>query len=189
MSTIIFGGTFDPIHNAHLEMARASAKLVERPKVLFVPAGTPPHRPTVASFADRFAMVSLACRDEPGFEASALEEGTHKSYSILTIAKVRAQSRTGEPLYFLIGADAFAEIETWHRWREMVDAVEFIVVSRPRAMYHVPALGRVLRVSLDLDISSSGIRRDLAAGETRIAVPPPVLNYIRERHLYQTARS
>ena len=185
MSTIIFGGTFDPIHNAHIEMARAAAKQVERPRVLFVPAGTPPHRATVATYDDRLAMVRIACLNEPLFEASSIEESTDKSYSILTIERVRLRMGSDQPLYFLIGADAFAEIETWHRWREVVEAVEFIVVARPRAKYHIPSAARVCRVSLDLDVSSSQIRKDLASGKRDVAVPGGVLEYIRQRRLYQ----
>ncbi len=188
MSTIIFGGTFDPIHNAHIEMARAAAKQVERPRVLFVPAGTPPHRATVATYDDRLAMVRIACLNEPLFKASNIEESTDKStdksYSILTIEKVRLRVGS-DPLYFLIGADAFAEIETWHRWREVVEAVEFIVVARPRANYHIPSAAQVCRVSLDLDVSSSQIRKDLASGKSDVAVPGGVLDYIRQNRLYE----
>ena len=91
------------------------------------------------------------------------------------------------PLAFLIGADAFSEIQTWHRWREVVSLVEFIVVTRPGATYARPGpdAARVEELSgLYLPISSSDIRARLARGERRIPVPDAVLAYIEERCLY-----
>ena len=110
-------------------------------------------------------MAELACAGREGFEVSRLEEGTARSYSIDTIHKVRARMAPGDELFFIIGADAFAEIETWLRWQEVVRAVRFIVVSRPGHLYHVPAGTSVERLdSLELTVSSSQIRRALAAG-------------------------
>jgi cytidyltransferase-like protein len=113
----IFGGTFDPIHNAHLAVAREAAARFDLDRVWLVPAERPPHKQGVthAPYADRFAMVELACRDEPKLEASRLEQGTASSYSIDTIEKVRARLAPGDKLFFVIGADAFAEIESWRR--------------------------------------------------------------------------
>ena len=92
----------------------------------------------------------------------------------------------GHELFFLIGADAFAEIGTWHRWREVVASVEFIVVSRPGRVYKVPEGARVHRLEgVDLPVSSSGIRRKLAEGDEQVDVPPAVLAYIREHGLYR----
>jgi len=131
-------------------------------------------------------MVELACRGESSFEASRLEQGEQNSYSIETIERVRASLRPEEELWFLIGADAFAEIRTWHRWREVIASVAFIVVSRPGAVYRVPEAARVHRLEgVDLAVSSSEIRRKLAAGADQIDVPPAVLSYIRDRGLYR----
>jgi nicotinate-nucleotide adenylyltransferase len=183
----IFGGTFDPIHNAHLAIAREAAARFQLDRVWFVPAEKPPHKAGVthASYADRYRMIELACNGEPKFEASRLEEGTCHSYSIDTIEKVRARLAPGDQLFFLIGADAFAEIDTWRRWRDVVDAVEFIVVSRPGHRYAVPAGARVHRLeTVDLPVSSSEIRRRLASGEHSVEVPAKVLDYIWARRLY-----
>jgi nicotinate (nicotinamide) nucleotide adenylyltransferase len=116
-------------------------------RVWLVPAERPPHKQGVthAPYADRFAMVELACRDEPKLEASRLEQGTASSYSIDTIEKVRARLAPGDKLFFVIGADAFAEIESWRRWQDVVRAVEFIVVSRPGHRYDIPAAATVHR--------------------------------------------
>jgi len=184
----IFGGTFDPIHNAHLAVAREAAARFQLDRVWLVPAERPPHKQGVthASYADRFAMVELACLDEPKLEASRLEQGTASSYSIDTIEKVRARLAPGDKLFFVIGADAFAEIESWHRWRDVVGAVEFIVVSRPGHRYDVPAAATVHRLeTVDLPVSSSEIRRRLAAGDDRVEVPAAVLDYIRALGLYR----
>ena len=188
MRLAIFGGTFDPIHNAHLAVAREAAARFELDRVWLVPAERPPHKHGVthAPYADRLHMVELACRDEPGLEASSLEQGTVSSYSIDTIEKVRARLAPGDQLFFLIGADAFAEIESWRRWRDVVRAVEFIVVSRPGHRYDIPPEAAVHRLeTVDLPVSSSEIRRKLAAGDDRVDVPPPVLEYIRARGLYR----
>jgi len=186
----LFGGTFDPIHNGHLAMAREAVRRCELERVLFIPAGCPPHKAsgTHAPYEDRLCMVELACAGEPRFQASRLEAGTHKSYSIDTIEKVRAELGPDARLHFLIGADAFAEIETWRRWQDVVGEVEFIVVSRPGRHYAVPTGARVHRLDdLELPASSSAIRRQLAAGNLTIDVPPAVLEYIRKRNLYAAA--
>src|ERR1700689_2103737 len=133
--TALFGGTFDPIHNAHIEIARAAADRFDLAKILFVPAGNPPHKPggASASWEDRVRMVELACAVDRRFEVSLIEAPTghnaDPSYTILAIEKLQALGV--KPLSCLIGADAFAEIRTWYRWKDIVAAVEFIVVTRP----------------------------------------------------------
>lgn len=189
MRLAIFGGTFDPIHLAHLAVAREAARRFGLDRVLFVPAAMPPHKAgvTLADYEDRYRMVELACADQPGLEASRLEAGTERSYSIYTIEKVRASLSPGGELFFVIGADAFAEIRTWLRWEDVVRAVEFIVVSRPGHRYAVPEGARVLRLeTLELSVSSSEIRRKLAEGEASADLPPAVFAYIREHGLYRT---
>lgn len=188
MRLALFGGTFDPVHFAHLEVAREAARRFGLSRVLFVPAAQPPHKSgaTSASYEDRYHMVALACQGEPLFEASRLEAGSQRSYSIQTIEKVKAGLAPGDELFFLIGADAFAEIRTWYRWRDVIEEVEFIVVTRPGHDYSVPPGARVHRLdTLALPVSSSEIRARLAAGESPPEVPPQVLAYIREKGLYQ----
>ena len=128
-------------------------------------------------------MTELACQADSRFVASRLEAGERKSYSIETIEKVRAQ---GEEPYFIIGADAFAEITTWHRWQDLLQLTDFIVVTRPGHVYTVPRGARVHRLdTVALPVSSSDIRRRLAAGEIAPELPTAVAHYIIQKGLYQ----
>jgi nicotinate-nucleotide adenylyltransferase len=186
----IFGGTFDPIHEAHLAIAREAADRFHLDRVLFVPAAHPPHKQGVthAPYEDRVRMAALACSADPRFEVSRLEEGTERSYSIDTIEKVHAVMAPGDELFFLIGADAFSEIRTWHRWPEVARGVRFLVVSRPGHQYEVPpevACERIDQVALP--VSSSTIRSQLAAGGRPDGIPQPVLEYALAHRLYATA--
>ncbi len=187
MRTAIFGGTFDPIHSAHLEMARRAADQFRLDRVLFIPAGNPPHKHADASFERRFRMVELACAADPRFVASRLEEGTGKSYSIDTIERVKAADAdaAGGALFFIIGSDAFAEIQTWRRWEDVIRAVEFIVVARPGHEIASPPGACVHRLdSIELPVSSSDIRDALARGESPPELPPAIADYIRDHRLY-----
>jgi len=180
----LFGGTFDPIHNAHLTVAREAADVYGLDQVLFVPAANPPHKSesTGASFESRFRMVELACQTDPRFVPSRLEEGEGRSYSILTIEKVWS---AGEPLYFIIGADAFAEIKTWRRWEDVVRLADFIVVTRPGHSYDAPSGARVHRLdTIALPVSSSEIRAKLSQGKIPGELPESVAAFIVERGLY-----
>jgi nicotinate-nucleotide adenylyltransferase len=185
--TVLFGGTFDPIHNAHIEIARAAAERFHPAKILFVPAAHPPHKPggATASFEDRVRMAELACAVDPRFEVSRIEAGESRSYSILTIEKLKGPGVA--PLHFLIGADAFREIQTWYRWRDVVASVEFIVVTRPGASWEVPPYAIVRELAgLDLPVSSSEVRKQLVEGASEVPVPASVLAYIREHGLYRS---
>jgi len=191
MRLALFGGTFDPIHNAHLAIARAAAAHFNLERVLFVPAAHPPHKSgvTYAPYEDRVRMAELACAGEPRFEVSRLEAATARSYSIDTIEKVRAGLASADELFFIIGADAFAEIQTWHRWRDVAAAVRFLVVSRPGHQYATPPEVHASRLdTVELPVSSSQIRRELAAGRRPPEVPAAVLDYIARRNLYVSAR-
>jgi len=186
MRLALFGGTFDPIHNAHLTVAREAADRFHLDQVWFIPASHPPHKPgqAMASFEDRYRMVELACQADPRFRASRIEAGERESYSVDTIERVRA---TGEQPYFIIGADAFAEISSWHRWRDLIRLTEFIVVTRPGHEYHTPAGARVHRLdTVALPVSSSEIRRRLASGEIPSELPPLVAAFIAEKGLYRS---
>lgn len=187
----LFGGTFDPVHLAHLTVAREAATRFGLDQVLFVVASHPPHKPeqTEASYEDRYRMVEAACAGEKLFVPSRLEQGAGKSFSILTIEKLRRLLAPGDEICFLIGADAFADLTTWYRWRDVVRAVRFIVVTRPGHDYAEPSGARVDRLeTVALPISSSEIRAKLAAGERVSELPPAVAAYIRDHGLYGTGK-
>lgn len=185
MRLALFGGTFDPIHCAHLTVAREAMDKFELDQVWFLPAANPPHKTDQdgAGYEDRCRMVELAIHGHPRWVLSRLEGGPGTSYSIDTIEKVRA---SGEEPFFIIGADAFSEITTWHRWQDLLRLTEFIVVTRPGHHYDQPPGARVHRLdTVALPVSSSEIRRRLAAGEIPPELPPEVARYITEQHLYQ----
>jgi len=181
----VFGGTFDPIHLAHITIAEEAKIKFGIDRLLLVPAGNPPHKDAFTAFDDRFHMVELACENHPGLEASPLEAGTEHSFTIDTMRRVRQMVGAEDELFFLIGADAFDDLESWKGWRELVQLTEFIVVARPESEYRVPAGARVYRLDgLALQISSSAIRAGIAAGTETPDLDKKVRAFIEERGLY-----
>jgi nicotinate-nucleotide adenylyltransferase len=181
----IFGGTFDPIHKAHLTVAREAAAAFNLDQVLFIPAAHPPHKAgnSGATYEERYRMVELACANEPLFLPSRLEQGEGKSYSIQTIERLWTPETT---LYFIIGADAFSEIATWYRWEDVIRLTSFIVVTRPGHEYTTPPGARVHRLdTVALPVSSSEIRQQLAKRIAPADLPAAVAQFIIERHLYE----
>jgi len=188
----IFGGTFDPIHNAHLRIALEAVKRFKLDRVLFVPAGNPPHKESssVTPFEDRFRMVELACEPYPKFTVSRMEEGQNDSYTVETLRRFRKGMAEGERLFFLIGSDAFDELDSWHESQHVIELTEFIVVERPGRQYRVAKNAIVHRLDgLALPISSSGIRERLASGEPTPELPAEVRKYIEDRGLYGAHRA
>jgi nicotinate-nucleotide adenylyltransferase len=183
----IFGGTFDPIHNAHLAAARAARDTFHLDRILLIPNAIPPHKQDslTASYENRLAMVRLAAAGERRVEASDLEAGTGKSYSIHTIERLAATLDQSDQLYFIIGADAFAEIRTWYRWQDVIARVTFIVVSRPGHEWDIPEHAQVRRLDqIYMEVSSSAIRTRLALCQQPPELPEPVFQYIRQHALY-----
>jgi len=206
----ILGGTLDPVHTGHIDTAEAALRLVALDRVLLMPSRLPPHRPMqpAASRYHRFAMTALAIQDRAGLEVSDLELcAPGPSYTSDTLERLHGLGLEPSQIFFITGADAFAEIETWHRYPDVLDMAHFVVVSRPghdsRAVASgIPAIaGRTLeasggagdpgRLSIFLvnaptaDVSSTEIRRRLGAGEsiTRL-VPDAVETHIRRHRLY-----
>jgi nicotinate-nucleotide adenylyltransferase len=183
--TAIFGGTFDPVHNTHLAIAQQAADTFSLDKVIFVPAGNPPLKAgTQASYEDRVAMLELAVAGDSRFEVSRIEEptahGGSRSYSILTVEALNIH-----PVAFIVGADAFADIQKWYRWQDLVQAVTFIVVPRPGAAYVTPPNAEIYELPpLSSPVSSSLVRARI--NEPNIPVPGSVLAYIHEHALYQS---
>ncbi len=196
MRIALFGGTFDPIHEGHLEIARAAAEAYKLDRVLFVPGGRPPHKvgEQQAGYEDRYEMTRLACAEDERFEASRLEDpdclGGRRSYSYDTIQRIRATLEPADQLYFLLGEDAFADLGVWYRLEDVVRLVEFLVVSRPEGGGERAPKSPELRVrwvrGVKHPASSTRVRERAAAGESlRGLVPAAVADYIREQGLYR----
>ncbi len=184
----LFGGTFDPIHNAHLRIAEEAQKRFGLHEVLFVPAANPPHKDGLhlTPFEDRFQMVQLACAPYPAFAASRLEEGEEgHSYTVNTLERFRPRLKPADELFFLIGADAFDELKTWKRWQDVLMLAKFIVVSRPGRTYQIPPDASILRLDdLQLPIASTTVRTRLQAGEPTPELPLSVRQFIDAHGLY-----
>jgi len=198
MKTAILGGTFDPIHNGHLAAASAAADKFQIDKVFFVPAGYSPHKPDPpkASYRHRLRMVELACAADSRFVTSRLEEpkaAATPHYSIDTIERIRENLHPADLLFFIIGADAFAEFPLWHRRQEVANRVEFLVINRPGWEVTATQLGEpTVRAQylndVAMPISSTKLRSLLCAQkEVDHWLPSAVMAYIRENHLYVAA--
>lgn len=191
----VLGGTFDPIHYGHLDAAAAARESLSLDEVLFVPAHDQPLRtngPHVSAF-HRFAMAALATNGCRGYRVSEMElvrEGM--SYTIDTLRQLHADGWAPSQLFFILGADAFAEIAHWRGYPGILDAAQFAVVARPGVtLDSVIARMPELRPHVSLieartrDVSSTAIRQRLAAGEPiDDLVPTAVARHILAHHLY-----
>jgi nicotinate-nucleotide adenylyltransferase len=193
----LFGGTFNPIHLGHLRVAEEALKQCGLKKVVFLPTGKPPHREVAEGVPGewRYQMVQLAIQGRPGLEVSRLELDCQGP--CYTIDTVRTMSRRHpEGVAYILGADAFAEIETWKDWQELLASCPFIVAPRkgvPRKLFSRPPFTQAEVYFLDMeeiDLSSCDIRRAYREGKpTRGLVPPLVDRFIRARGLYGVART
>jgi nicotinate-nucleotide adenylyltransferase len=137
-SVALFGGSFDPIHSGHLAVARSAVKRFGLDRVYFIPSGVPPHKPKrhLAPFAQRFAMVALACADNEEFVPSLAEAGEDHGghqvfYSVDTVRHFQHTLHAHEHLYFIMGADQFLGIATWKDYETLLGLCDFIVANRP----------------------------------------------------------
>jgi nicotinate-nucleotide adenylyltransferase len=180
----IFGGTFDPIHHAHLILARDAFEALDLDTVIFVPASVSPHKLDQKLTAPdlRLEMVHAAIENEPGFGCDAMElQRPPPSYAIDTIEALRRREPDAEFFYF-IGEDHLPRLPTWHRFAELSEKVRFVVLNRSggTAEHPYPAIKR------RLDISATNIRNRVATGRSiRYLVPPAVETIIRDRQLYR----
>lgn len=211
----IFGGTFDPVHLGHLRLAEESIAHLGLGGVRWIPAGQPPHRglPQVTA-SQRLAMVQLATAGNARFSLDASEvEATTPSYTVHTLERLRQELGSEQPLVLLVGADAFAGLSSWHRWRDIFALAHVAVSHRPGfpvAMASLPhelasefndrrqtdcgALkaspgGAIVTFAMtQLAISATQIRKLLVNQlSARYLLPDAVLDYIQTHSLYRNA--
>ena len=208
----ILGGTFDPVHVGHIETARAARRALHLDSVTLMPSRVPPHRqhgPSASPY-HRFAMAALTAAEDDGLTVSDDELcADGPSYTALTLERLAGRGLPPSQIFFITGADAFAEIETWYRYPAVLDLAHFIVIGRPGTpaaaiAARLPQLGSRLReAGPDLavppqpavflvdaatpDVSSTDIRRRLRAGDRVTGlVPPAVERHIARHGLYQS---
>jgi len=212
----LFGGTFDPLHIGHLRLAIEAREALGLDQVRFIPAGNPALRDAPACPAiHRLGMVERAVADTPGFsvdDGEVKSSASRPSYTIETLERQRRRHGAERPLVLLLGADAFARLEAWHRWHELFGLAHIAVATRPghelktgtgtsaldgelaarrgkaADLVGAPA-GRIVPFSITaLEISASAIRQRLATGlSVRHLVADLVLDYIDQHQLYRTA--
>lgn len=209
----ILGGTFDPVHLAHLALAYTAVERLGLRQVIWIPAGQPPHRAAPhAAPHHRLAMTQLAVGGDVRFSVDASEVvSTAASYSVHTLTRLRSELGPACPLVLLTGADAFLGLPGWHRWREIFALAHVAVATRPGFPLAAidPPLGDVLAsrrgsasdlgtqaagriTSFELvagTVSATEVRQLLAAGAPRAKLlellPAPVLDYIYQHSLYR----
>ena len=213
MKIALFGGTFDPVHNGHLQIARRAARVCKLDQVLFVPSGGPPHKPRrrLTPFAHRLAMVALACAGESRFIPSLLEADERRmQYSVNTVARLRRTLKAKDRLFFLAGLDAFLDLPHWKNPGRLLNKVDFIVVARPgfrldkmfqvvegrlavgmRERREAKGVMRLRQTSVHISpglkepIASRGIRSALRRGRSTAGLLPPLVErYIMKERLY-----
>jgi len=191
----LYGGTFDPVHLGHLEVARRVSELFEIDRVIFIPAQLAPHkvgRP-VTEPIHRYAMLALATENEPRLLISTFElDAPDRRYTVDTVAHFQRTFGEAAELFFIMGADSWSEIKTWRDWERLLKMTSHIVVTRPG--YEVPPAPPELTQQIIFtdavmkDISATNIRRLANEGrydELDQMVPAAVANYIMKYEIYR----
>lgn len=209
-----YGGTFDPVHNGHMEVARAVSHEFELDRMLLIPAHRPPHKDarSISDAYHRYAMLVLATLDDPQMSVSTIElEAPDKPYSFETVERLALSYGPQTELFFVVGADSFEEINTWREPARLLSGANLVAVTRPGYEVRTSHLSEPMRASIidlrgandldrehrsgyrvyltdcaNTDVSSTEIRRRVRAGES-IAdfVPARVASYVEKYRLYR----
>jgi len=211
----IYGGTFDPVHNGHLKVARGVQKLFGLDEVILIPACMPPHKRDagITSAFHRFAMLALATERDANVTISTAElDQPDRPYAVDTVARMQQQLGSDCRLFFVMGADSWSEITTWREWQRLLTMCDHIVVTRPR--YELPAdeqrgnivdargkeaaaIQAIIEQSQSKqvfvtdavfeDVSATAVRAAAKNGKADLTtmVPPEVANYIEKYELYR----
>ena len=193
----LLGGTFNPVHDGHLSIAREAMRLFDLAEVWFIPCAIPPHKSPahLAPNADRLAMLRLALAGEPRFLALDVEfQRPGTSYTLDTVRDLQSRHPRTE-FVFIIGADTLPELHTWHRPLDLLARIRFVSLARPGftpdpASIRLPPpwpdqLLANLRTGHPLDVASRDIRAQIASGQPVSLVPDSVLRYIHTHNLYR----
>lgn len=207
----LYGGTFDPVHKAHLQLASSALTDLHLDRVIFLPAASPPHKQElqITAFKHRFAMLELACRTEDNFTCSVVEANLPvPSYTIDTLHYFHHHLSAEIDLFFLMGSDALLDIINWKSYKEILSCVSLLVCNREGDdLEEIAAMMNQLAyenqgshwssrnkdrdiIFLDAkpdDISSTEIRNQLTMRKSSVEklLPPGVYSYIRKFRLYQ----
>lgn len=198
----LLGGTFDPVHNGHMAVARDLRRALDADHVRLILNALPPHRtPPACPVEDRLAMLEAATGEHEGLATDTRElRRTGPSYSVWTLRSLRREL-PGASLFWIVGVDAWLGLSSWYHWHELASLAHLVVVRRPGWELPAEAAARLSRnpavlkrrsagavILLDgpgIEVSASGIRRRIAAGEdVSDALPRPVWDYIRNNGLY-----
>ncbi len=189
----LFGGTFNPLHNAHLEVARTALNQYELSRIIFIPNGIPPHKGKVlgGDKEARYEMVRLAIESIPEFDVSRIEiDRDGPSYTIDTIRALKEDYPQG--ICFIVGADRLLKLDTWKEPHELLRSVPFVIAPRSGVsldVFDVSPFREAVIVPLemdDVDLSSSALRERIhRGGSIRESVPRQVAEYIEEHKLYR----
>jgi len=210
----VLGGTFDPFHLGHLALARAARTALQLDEVRIVPSNVPPHRAAPgASSYHRFAMAALGIAGEPGLLLDDIEMALDgPSFTTTTLARLHGKGFTPSQIFFIVGADAFAEIATWRDYPQVLDAANFVVIARPGLTAsslaerlpelrsrmsshpaHLAHLAHPAILLMDLetpDVAGTRIRQRASSGASLDGmVPPLVAAHITAHHLYEPSES
>jgi nicotinate-nucleotide adenylyltransferase len=194
----VLGGSFDPIHAGHLHIARQACLRLALDKVVFVPAGDPPHKldQALTDPEHRFEMVRLALAQEPCFGISRIDiDRPGPCYSVDTVRLLQERWGPEVRIYFLIGADSLVDLPTWYQPRRLLELCQVVAIGRPGYEVDLTALERrfpgappvlLLEHVPPIDVSATEIRRRVSAGASiEGLVPPAVADYIEAHRLYR----
>lgn len=197
------GGTFDPPHVGHVVPVEEAARQYRLDRVWFIPNSQPPHksRPDLTDPYHRAAMVALAIQRHPDFLLNTLElEQEKAAFTYDTVRELKNGAGRGHELFFILGTDSFLEIDTWHRYKELISLCEFIIINRGDTEEGLKQNLNRLEATLQKDltstfhfsrsacipVSSSEVRVALSEGRSIAGmVSPEVEEYIRKHSLYQ----
>src|SRR6185503_5417075 len=211
----LYGGTFDPVHIGHIEIARRVSEVFEIEKVVFIPAQMAPHKigRSVTPSVHRYAMLALATQDDPQLSISTFElDDPDRRYTVDTVAHFQRTLGDEAELFFIMGADSWSEITTWREWERLLTMTNHIVVTRPGFEPALRHVGTVAERIVDLrgaatkaatsrrspriyftdavmkDVSATRIRRLASEGRTdelTDLLPPAVFEYIKKYGIYK----